>query len=71
MKQINQKPKSILLVMSIIYILFYVPGCISLESVPDTVQLEIEDALHRIFDGIIVYVDQNGDSSHFSAGWKN
>lgn len=49
----------------------FIPGCISLEPVPDTVQLEIEDALGRGFDGIIVYVDQNGDTTHYSAGWKN
>jgi len=51
--------------------LIFISGCISLEPLPDTVQIELEDALDRGFDGIIVYVDRNGDTAHYAAGWKN
>ena len=52
-------------------ILICIPGCISLEPLPDTVQSEIEEALDRGFDGIIVYVDRKGDTANYAAGWKN
>ncbi len=57
--------------IAISLILLFIPGCISLAPVPDTIQLEIEDALERGFDGIIVYVDQSGDTALYAAGWKN
>lgn len=55
----------------LVFVILFVPGCISLKPLQDTVQSEIEDALDRGFDGIIVYVDQNGDSANYAAGWKN
>jgi CubicO group peptidase (beta-lactamase class C family) len=51
--------------------LLFIPGCISLAPLPDTVQREIENALERGFDGIIVYVEQHGDTANYAAGWKN
>lgn len=39
---------------------------------PDTVQEQVDDAIGHGLDGIIVYVDQAGQSSAFyAAGWKN
>jgi CubicO group peptidase (beta-lactamase class C family) len=39
---------------------------------PDTVQEQVDDAADQGLDGIIVYVDQAGESPEFyAAGWKN
>ena len=39
---------------------------------PDTVQQQVEDAIHRGLDGMIVYVDQAGRTPAFyAAGWKD
>ena len=39
---------------------------------PATVQQQVDDAIDRGLDGIIVYVDQSGKSNSFySAGWKD
>ncbi len=38
---------------------------------PGTIQEEVDKAVDRGFDGIIVYVNQSGTSSFYSAGWKN
>jgi len=39
---------------------------------PDTVQEQVDDAIDRGLDGIIVYVDQAGKAPVFyTAGWKN
>ncbi|MFC2089333.1 serine hydrolase domain-containing protein [Bacteroidota bacterium] len=54
-----------------VFIIVLIPGCISLEPLPDSIELELEDAISRGLDGIIVYVDQNGDTAHFAARWKN
>jgi CubicO group peptidase (beta-lactamase class C family) len=71
MKKIFRIDGNISPVIAISLTLLFIPGCISLAPLPDTVQLEIEDALERGFDGIIVYVEQNGDTAHYAAGWKN
>ncbi len=43
-----------------------------LAPLPDTVQEQVDSAIDRGLDGIIVYVDQSGaPPSLFSAGWKN
>lgn len=43
-----------------------------LAPLPDTVQEQVDDAIDRGLDGIIVYVDQSGKPPAFySAGWKN
>lgn len=46
-------------------------GCNSLEPLSDKIQSEIENALDRGLDGIIVYVDQKGDTANYASGWKN
>ena len=71
MKHTKRIPGKISPAIAIGLILLFFPGCISLAPVPDTIQLEIEDALERGFDGIIVYVEQSGDTAHYAAGWKN
>ena len=72
MKHKKRKPIKISHTIAIgLIALFYIPGCISLAPLPDTVQSEIENALDRGFDGIIVYVDQGGDTANYAAGWKN
>ncbi|MEM7366413.1 MAG: serine hydrolase domain-containing protein [Pseudomonadota bacterium] len=39
---------------------------------PNTVQEEVDDAMHRGLDGIIIYVDRTGQSpSTYTAGWKD
>lgn len=39
---------------------------------PDTVQEQVDDAMDRGLDGIIVYVDQAGKApAWYAAGWKN
>ena len=47
-------------------------GCAYLKPLPDTVQEQVEDAVHFGLDGIIVYVDKKGAEAEFySAGWNN
>jgi len=65
------KLRAILHTIILVFIFLFIPGCISLEPIQDTIQSEIEAALDRGFDGIIVYVDQNGDTANYAAGWKN
>lgn len=67
----KRKPITIPVAAAVLFILFYIPGCFSLEPLSDTVQSEIENALDRGFDGIIVYVDRKGDTASYAAGWKN
>ncbi len=51
---------------------FAAPACmLSLRPLAPSVDAELEDAVSRGFDGIIVYVDQPGGSSLHSAGWKD
>lgn len=38
---------------------------------PATVQEELEAAVDRGFDGLIVYVNQAGEESFYAAGWKD
>jgi CubicO group peptidase (beta-lactamase class C family) len=38
---------------------------------PGTIQKEVDKAIDRGFDGTIVYINQSGTSSFYSAGWKN
>ena len=50
-------------------IILFLGGCVLVE--PRSIQLELEDAVISGFDGIIVYVDKSGETSHYSAGWNN
>lgn len=38
---------------------------------PDTIQQEIDNAIGRNLDGVIVYVDRKGEPESYSAGWKD
>ena len=38
---------------------------------PKTIQEEMDKAVESGFDGMIVYVNQAGNSTFYSAGWKN
>lgn len=67
----KRKHLKISVVIAILFTLFYIPGSNSPVPLSDNVQSEIEKALDRGFDGIIVYVDQNGDKTNYAAGWKN
>lgn len=62
---------SVMPVIIIICFSFFISGCISLQPVPETIQSELEDAVTRGLDGIIVYVDKPGTSMSYTAGWKN
>ncbi len=51
---------------------FALSGCsMSLRPLSDTVEEELELSLDRGFDGIIVYVNQAGDSRFYASGWDN
>lgn len=71
MKNTKPKLRALLHAFALVSVILFIPGCISLEPLPETIELELEDAISRGFDGIIVYVDQNGDTAHYTAGWKN
>lgn len=71
MKKSKSKLRSVLRTSIFVFIILFIPGCISLEPLPDSIELELEDAISRGLNGIIVYVDQNGDTAHFAAGWNN
>ena len=55
--------------------LFFVPWLIVkawLMPLPDTVQEQVNQALHYHFEGIVVYVDQSAQAPQFyAAGWHN
>ena len=42
-----------------------------LSPLPPTIDQELDKAIQRGFDGIIVYVNQAGTSSFYSSGWNN
>lgn len=62
-------------VVAIICTVVFVPWDIVgvwITPLPDTVQEQVDDAIDHGLDGIIVYVDQPGNTPAFySAGWKN
>lgn len=43
----------------------------ALTPLPDTIEDQLNDAIDQGFDGIIVYVDQGGETKDYSAGWFN
>ncbi len=55
--------------------MFFVPWPLIkawIKPLPDTVQEQVDDALHHEFDGIIVYVDKaNEPPAFYAAGWHN
>lgn len=66
---------AISIIASIVCMVIFVPwlaGCAYIKPLPNTVQAQVNDAIHYDLDGIIVYVDKKGSSPEFySAGWKN
>lgn len=49
-----------------------ITGCqLDIQPLPNEVQLEVDQSIDRGFDGMIVYVNQSGTSSYYTAGWKN
>lgn len=66
-----KKIPSLLTHFVIVFALALTPGCSLLPPLPDTVEQEVENALARGFDGIIVYVEQGGEPALYAAGWKN
>ena len=58
--------------VTMICALLLISGCeLDLQALPDTIETETNKAIERGFDGIIIYVNQAGKSSFYSAGWKN
>ncbi|MCH2233346.1 MAG: beta-lactamase family protein [Crocinitomicaceae bacterium] len=56
----------------IIGLFFLIQGCQKDIQIPaNTIQAELDRSIEHGFDGIIVYVNQGGNSSFYSAGWKN
>lgn len=62
-------------IVAIISAVVFVPWDIVapwIAPLPDTVQEQVDDAIDYGLDGIIIYVDQSGESpAYYSAGWKN
>lgn len=74
----SQKLKNmfrILLIIASISSLYFVPWIVIkawIMPLPDTVQEQVDDAIGYGFDGMIVYVDQNGEKpAYYAAGYKN
>jgi CubicO group peptidase (beta-lactamase class C family) len=44
---------------------------LDIQPLPDGIETEVNKAIESGFDGIIIYVNQAGKSSFYSAGWKN
>ncbi|MEO1053304.1 MAG: serine hydrolase domain-containing protein [Bacteroidota bacterium] len=65
----------IALLIGTITSLFFVPWLLVkawILPLPDTVQEQLDEAIGHGFDGMIVYVDQTGQSpQHFAAGWHD
>ncbi|MFC0877137.1 serine hydrolase domain-containing protein [Saccharicrinis sp. FJH2] len=58
--------------VTIISTALLISGCeLDLQALPDSIETEVNKAVENGFDGMIVYVNQAGKSSFYSAGWKN
>ena len=62
--------RTLIVVAAIVLLL---PGCVltSLAPLPATVQAEVDGAVDRGFDGIIVYVDRGDEEALYAAGVQN
>ncbi len=73
-KQTKRIIRIVLLVGTIIS-MFFVPWILVrawIAPLPDTVQEQLNEAIGYGFDGMIVYVDQEGkEPAFYAAGWKN
>ncbi|MGJ8661257.1 MAG: serine hydrolase domain-containing protein [Bacteroidota bacterium] len=58
--------------IALICVVALITGCkIDIKPLHDEIELEVKKSIDRGFDGIVVYVNQAGKSSFYSAGWKN
>ncbi|MCC6613790.1 MAG: beta-lactamase family protein [Anaerolineae bacterium] len=80
MKNKNKRPiirilRIIMPIVAIVSAVIFVPWnavWMWIAPLPDTVQAELEAAVDRGFDGIIVYVDQRGEApALYASGWNN
>ena len=74
-KKQTQRILRIVLLVGTITSMFFVPWILVrawILPLPDTVQEQVHEAINYGFDGMIVYVDQEGKEPEFcAAGWKN
>ena len=74
-KKLSKRILQIILLMGTIISMFFVPWILIkvwLTPLPDSVQEQVNGAIGLGFDGIIVYVDLEGnDPAYYTAGWKN
>lgn len=72
---VKKQLKIILLIFGVACAILFIPWSLVvllLSPLPDTIQEQIEDSLDYGLDGIILYVDHGGISSHtYAAGMKN
>ena len=65
----------VVLLVGTIISLFFVPWLLVkawIMPLPNSVQKQLDEAINHGFDGMIVYVDQAGESpQHFASGWHN
>jgi D-alanyl-D-alanine carboxypeptidase len=72
MKSINRILTKMATLIAIVCFLVFTSGCASGPKLfPDTVEMAAEDALNRGFEGIIVCVNQPGETKLYAAGWDN
>ncbi len=72
MKSPKQIREIIAPIIVLIFSLIFLSGCkTGLKPLPETVDIEVENALDRGLDGIIVCVNQAGKTTFHAAGWKN
>ncbi|MDE3212478.1 MAG: beta-lactamase family protein, partial [Bacteroidota bacterium] len=75
MKLSRRSLKIIIPVVAVIGSSFFIPWDIVrawLAPTPETIQVQVNDALKYKLDGIIVYVDKKGEPpSFYAAGWKD
>lgn len=72
MKPLKLHLTALACLLSLAFSIVSLSSCtIGLQPLPDTVEGELQKAVGDGFDGIIVYVNQGGTSSYYSAGWKD
>ena len=68
----NIRYKSVISSIAFAYVMVLMSGCtMRLQSLPNTVEEQLKDAVYHGMDGIIVCVNRPGDNQLYAAGWKN
>ena len=68
----NIRYKSVISSIAFAYVMVLMSGCtMRLQSLPNTVEEQLKDAVDHGMDGIIVCVNRPGDNQLYAAGWKN